>query len=851
MAGTRHQLQLTVSATVLRTLLLSSSMAALLLPWETNPSRAQEDTPSAIRTQAQTLTQQGHQQLDNGQAYAALNSWLKATELYREAQFPEGVMGSLINQSLAQQELGHQINACRTLLEALEMERWVCDSARINQELPENPEELLRKALQQQPNESVVVLAQQNLGDVLRQLGKPIESKVVLNEAISRATRLSLPQTNSVRLSLANTERSLYERSKELSQTTDEPLPNATAVINAQAQYRETNKLYQKIGAARGNGQADVTLQAQLNQFSLLLDFHEWVNSEGKGNPALQALAQETKPLIRPLVKEILTADFSQLPAQASIYARLSFADSLIAFSQETGDPFIQPLPLALEHAQAALRRAEQIGNGRAKSAALGTIGNIYTQNNQLAIAQQQLEAALAQAQTVNAWDLSYQWQAALGGIYERLGQRELATEAFGGAVDSLERVRANLIAVDTDLQFSFREKVEPIYRDYMRLLLASPTPNLEQVIRTNEQLQIAELENFLQCGKLEQILLSEVNQIPNVAIIHVLNLGDQYEVVVRSPDGSTHRHTPEAAVVKTNADNLLLNLQDRQFAATAEEDFLANSQALYQQFIAPIKPYLPPSGTLVFVLDSVFQTLPMAMLHNGQSYLLQNYNVANTLGSQLRQPKALGSRKLRALIAGLSEKSPSFQDPNAPKNLTPLPEVEREIVSVEKNTRSTVLLNEGFTRDRLEQKINSSTFPVLHLTTHGQFSSDPEQTVLLAWNQAINVRDLDRLLRSNGNPNSIELLVLSACQTAKGDERSALGIAGVAAQAGARSTLASLWLVDANATATLMEVFYQGLRQGLPKAEALRQAQLSLLVKPQFSHPAYWAGFILIGSWL
>jgi CHAT domain-containing protein len=94
-------------------------------------------------------------------------------------------------------------------------------------------------------------------------------------------------------------------------------------------------------------------------------------------------------------------------------------------------------------------------------------------------------------------------------------------------------------------------------------------------------------------------------------------------------------------------------------------------------------------------------------------------------------------------------------------------------------------------------------------------------------------------------------LLVLSACQTAKGDKRSALGIAGVAVQAGARSTLASLWLVEAKSTAQLMGEFYQGLSHGMSKAEALRQAQLNLLSQPKFQHPYFWSPFVLVGSWL
>ncbi len=116
----------------------------------------------------------------------------------------------------------------------------------------------------------------------------------------------------------------------------------------------------------------------------------------------------------------------------------------------------------------------------------------------------------------------------------------------------------------------------------------------------------------------------------------------------------------------------------------------------------------------------------------------------------------------------------------------------------------------------------------------------------LLAWDTPLMVNDLKALLQNKSN---LDLLVLSACQTAKGDRRSFLGIAGIAAQAGARGVLASLWLVDADSTAQLMTKFYEGLKSGLTKAEALRSAQLSLLKSDKYFHPYYWSAFILVGG--
>ena len=102
---------------------------------------------------------------------------------------------------------------------------------------------------------------------------------------------------------------------------------------------------------------------------------------------------------------------------------------------------------------------------------------------------------------------------------------------------------------------------------------------------------------------------------------------------------------------------------------------------------------------------------------------------------------------------------------------------------------------------------------------------------------------------RFTGNP--LDLLVLSACETAKGDERAALGLAGVSLKAGARSTVASLWPIADAATAMLMKRFYEELRSGKSKAAALQSAQQMLLSDPEWAHPNYWSPYLLIGNWL
>jgi CHAT domain-containing protein len=126
-------------------------------------------------------------------------------------------------------------------------------------------------------------------------------------------------------------------------------------------------------------------------------------------------------------------------------------------------------------------------------------------------------------------------------------------------------------------------------------------------------------------------------------------------------------------------------------------------------------------------------------------------------------------------------------------------------------------------------------------------------QTFLLAYDGKLTMDGLEKLISpSRYRDQPISLLTLSACQTAAGDDRAALGLAGVAVKAGASSALASLWFINDQSASMLVAEFYTQLRQpGMSKADALRNAQLRMLADKRFSHPSYWSPFLLIGNWL
>ena len=166
------------------------------------------------------------------------------------------------------------------------------------------------------------------------------------------------------------------------------------------------------------------------------------------------------------------------------------------------------------------------------------------------------------------------------------------------------------------------------------------------------------------------------------------------------------------------------------------------------------------------------------------------------------------------------------------------------------------------FSQSKVQEQIKSVPFFILHLATHGKFSSNPEDTYILDWEKRVKVKDLDQIFHFSQSNQSqpIELLILSACKTAQGDRRAALGLAGVALRAGVRSTIASLWQVDDASTAELMIHFYKYLQNPqITKAEALRRAQLALLTNESdidysdtdYDRSYHWGSFVLMGNWL
>lgn len=779
----------------------------------------QKKTENLAMVLAQILNAEGQLQFAQGNSEAARETWQKATEAYRQAGNDAGIIFTQINQARALESLGLYRRGIKIL-------------------------EPIKLSLNDTTNPALKAAVLLALADLLRAIGSVEESNILLGEAIAHPA-ISPIQKSEILMSLGNNARILR---------------NVTEAIEY---YQQAEKLVEQ--TTPGVREAELLkLKIKANYLSLLIDHEQWQKAE--------------------LLAENILENLSSLPkSRSEIYTQVNLAINLVCLAQRKtnclhqqnhyvgeSSQFFQPLSPSIQEKinhsirllKAAWESARDLADYRAESYVLGNLGGIYEELNQQDLAQEYTELALSIAQSIQGLDIAYQWQWQLGRLLADQGRINEAIAAYTEAVKTLQALRSDLVATSQEIQFSFRETVEPLYRQLVELLIQPTTPaaggiaspeisqaNLKQARETIEALQLAELDNFFRDACLDA-KPQQIDQIdPKSAVIYPIILPNELAVIL-SIAGQPLRFY-ETKLNQAAIEHTLGEFQSSLNRAFSNKQRLQLSEQIYDWLIRPAEPQLTASGvnTLVFVLDGMLRNLPMAALYDGQKYLVEKYRIALTPGLQLLPASPLKPEKLKILTGGLSAARQGFPS---------LPGVESELQQIANKIQGEKLLDQDFTKANLLKQIERLNFPIVHLATHGQFSSHPDQTFILTWDDKLKVKEFEHILRNRQNAARppISLLVLSACQTATGDERAALGLAGMALRSGARTTLATLWSVNDQSTATLMTEFYRhlladvnGVTQG--KAEALRQAQLKLLHNSAYQHPYYWAPFVLVGNWL
>lgn len=294
-------------------------------------------------------------------------------------------------------------------------------------------------------------------------------------------------------------------------------------------------------------------------------------------------------------------------------------------------------------------------------------------------------------------------------------------------------------------------------------------------------------------------------------------------------------------------------------------------SRQLHQLLIAPIEADLQQAGitTLLISLDSGLQAIPLSALHDGSEYFGVRYAFSLTPSLGLMPLAAPPPVQGKYLLAGSSRFN----------GLAPLPLVPQEVSHIGASVRSEAFLDASFTPQVLLQGPAESSVSRVHVATHAEFMpGGPQRSRIYSGTEPVSLAQFSTL-RQRRQSDPMDLFVLSACRTALGDSDSELGFAGLALQAGSRSAVGSLWYVDDVATSAFFIQFYEFLRQGVPKAEALQMTRrafasgqihsegsgivgadsrvlLSDLTPVQqrriargLSNPYFWAGIQLLGT--
>lgn len=850
--------------------------------------------PIAYATDARQLVQTGIELYQTGDFLEAVEPWQLAYEAYQTTQdFPALAVVSE-NLARAYQQMGQTSEEIAYWEQAIATIQTLGNQRKLNRLLTEQAQAYSRLG---QHRRAIAILCGSEtepckLGSAL-QIAKEAgdhKGQVAALGSLGEAYRLS-----------GGTQTALdyLKQGHALSRELSEPALEA-AILNslgnvsvslAQVNYRRADE-----AQGRGDRLEAKPLQSQANKFNTQAIKHFQQSYD------LALAQQDIKAQLQALLSLIPAYERGENLSEAhrhqelALFALNQLPNSQIkAFAAIKLANFLEPLeirnsqtqlnstsltPSVESQATTLLNQAVAIGeaieNPRVISFALGKLGNLDERFGRYAAAlEKTYKARLAADQNLAARDSLYLWDWQLGRIYKKQGKLKDSAQAYGKTIALLEQIRNDILNANRDLQFDFRDALEPIYRQYAELNLQT-VPNqvrlkqgekafkeLDTALITLDSLKVAQLQSYFanDCVIVPtQTRTDAVGQSTATAVFSTAIWEDKLMVIVSLPDGSK-----KIAQIPVEQKNLEAQINEfRNSLELGVRDYLFNfqpAQKVYQWLIQPFESDLKDVKTLVFVNDGLLRSVPMAALHDGRQFLIEKFALATTPSLTLTTPEKVERQALTALLMGVSEPS---QVPERAFSALLWVEEELDLVS-EQLPSSQTLLNQEFSIEALRQTLAEKDYRILHIATHGTFGFEPDDNFVVVgakqrgegsqFNQKLTIGKLDELIREINDPTRepIELLTLTACETAIGSNRATLGLAGVAIRAGVRSAIATLWSVGDESTAELISQFYAKLQDPtLTKAEALQQAQIATLKSDDLvkAHPYRWAPFILIGNW-
>ena len=846
----------------------------------------QPPSPEQSKILARAYNTQGQLQVKTGKNLQSLDSFNQAIQIYQNLEDTPGIINTQLNQAETLRTLGVYRRALKILAD-------------------------IETRLDTQPNDTQKALQLHSLGNILRATGDLERANNALETSFN-LTEQPLEKINLL-IDLGNTQLALAERQRSSQQIIPPRTPlgcvqtenefNSEAILsiykNAESQYQKAAQYTQT-----GKNWQSIRPQIDLNLFHLYVILSQlYPNHPEYQQKALTIWEKYGVPGLT----EIATQPLLSLNLATNITC-LKQQNSAIKINWQDIDHLLQT----------ASDQATLLDNHRLRIEAIGKQGALHEIQQDFTTAQHFTETALNLATIYHYPDLLYQWQWQMGRLQKQHNNPEKAIIFYDQAVKTLETVREGLNGInlgfraeeednptglkiragtlqnlvspfdhprfDIDLPFDFRAKVEPVYRELIELLLSKNNnqPLQEDIVKSRDlilQLQDAELQSILLCDfgqNTETIPIHQFidqNQLTDTAIIYPIILQNKIAVITKIPlQVNLEYQESEIKSVQSFSRKIkelydVLSVSNTRFLLP-DSKFRQYASNLYQIIIHPISDQLFKNHVenLVFVLDSQLRNIPMSVLYNEEngSYLIEKYSISVNLGRIERQSLKWSQVQVNPILSG-------FNDAKNYGGMGPLnlaEEEAQEISKILKSQNPKTIIGDEFTKENFQQEINANFYNLIHIVTHGQFSSIPKDTFLLtaptqinqtSLNNRVNLNELDNLLRNKIQTatSKIELLVLSACQTAQGDNRATLGLAGVAIRAGASATIGSLWKQDDREGYKLMIEFYQELgTDKTTKAKALQKIQKKFLRreiknKTENIHPALWANFVLLGNWL
>ncbi|CAK0747588.1 CHAT domain-containing protein [Gammaproteobacteria bacterium] len=603
-------------------------------------------------------------------------------------------------------------------------------------------------------------------------------------------------------------------------------------------------------------------------------------------------------------IENLVTAIDRTTPDHARTTLWLGLAERLRRATPQSG---------YLTLAQALVEKAApRVTPGRQTAELLALRAALLEMANHPAESLTQAGAAITEARRIDAGDILMNEEWRRGRLYQALGDADRALSALRRAVFHLHRIRVDIPVEYQAGHSSFRETLAPLYLKLADLLLQQAArlsdddaqPLLREARDTVEQLKAAELEDYLggACRFDTKPVANLETIAPRTGVLYPILLPDRLELLL----GIGERQFRATVAVK--AETIRRASEQLAEKLRGSDDQLLNPKSLANQLfawiIAPIQSQLSERqvDTLVIIPDGPLRLFPFGALMDGDSFLIERYAIVTEPGLTLIDPQPLARVGIQTLVAGMSRPGPvidelpldivnslagatrgvqnrglirgqgldksraaairnvgdlsnALQDPAIRKHIEDalaLPGVDKEVESVSSTLNSQPMLNQDFVLERFGAAMGRS-LRVVHVASHGFFGGSPDNSFFMTYDHLLTMNQLETLLQGTGeNEDPPELLTLSACQTAEGNDRSPLGITGVAIKSGARSALGSLWPVSDDATQVLLAEFYRQLRDPQQtKAKAFQQAQLMVLHDQRFNHPFFWSPFILVGNWL